>query len=336
MAFVPLPEFTLFAFSAFVDVLRIAADEADHSRQIHCRWTVLGPDKTPIRSSCGVEIRPWESFCEPIDFDYIVVVGGLIRGHKQVDHRILDYLRLADQCGTSFVGVCTGSFALARAGLMQGYRCCVHWYHLPDFISEFPDHAVVADNVYIVDRNRITCAGGQSSIDVAAYLVEQHCGRKLARKAMTGLVMEMARSPKQPQPHSETSWFQRTNDNLIQRAILLMDQAVNQRVSVCNFASDLCVSTSTLERAFAKVLNISPAKFFRLLRLAHGHWEVMHTTAPIINIAADFGFSDASHFTQIYRKYYGLLPSEARQKTKRGGLLKQNTRQDQIRPLVPA
>lgn len=318
VAFLLLPEFTLFAFSAFIDTLRLAADEADLSRQIHCRWTIMGIDESPVTSSCGVKIFPWDRLRNPAEFDYVVVVGGLLRGHKRIDRRVLDYLRLAGSCGTAFVGICTGSFALTRAGLMNGYRCCVHWYHLRDFINAFPRQAVETDNVYVIDRNRITCAGGQGSVDVANYLVEKHCGRKLARKVTAALVMEVTRGPKQPQPHAETNWFQKISDALVQRAILLMDQSVNQRLSSAALAADLCVSTSTLERAFINSVNVSPAAFFRLLRLAHGHWDVLHTNKPIGNIAGEFGFADASHFTVTYQKYYGSLPSAVRRMAKKG------------------
>src|SRR5580658_5748608 len=93
VAFLLLPDFTLSTFAGFVDVLRIAADEADGSRQLHCRWTILGADRTPVRSSCGVEITPWESIRDPLDTDYTIVVGGLLRGHARIDKRIMSYLR---------------------------------------------------------------------------------------------------------------------------------------------------------------------------------------------------------------------------------------------------
>src|ERR1700722_12333050 len=88
VAFLLLPDFTLSTFAGLVDALRIAADEADGSRQLHCRWTILGPDRAPVRASCGVEIAPWESFGDPGDFDYTMVVGGLVRGSERIDRRV--------------------------------------------------------------------------------------------------------------------------------------------------------------------------------------------------------------------------------------------------------
>jgi len=122
VAFVLLPDFTLSTFSGFVDALRIAADEADRSRQLHCRWTLLGVDHAPVRSSCGVVITPWETFGDPLAFDYTVVVGGLVRGHERIDKRILSYLRQVDESRGSLVGVCTGSLCAGPCGSDERIR----------------------------------------------------------------------------------------------------------------------------------------------------------------------------------------------------------------------
>lgn len=313
VAFVLLPEFTLSTFSGFVDALRIASDEVDRSRQLHCRWMVLGPDRKAVRSSCGVEIAPWAAFSDPTEYDYTVVVGGLVRGHRRIDQRILNYLRVVDERGGSLIGVCTGSFALAHAGLMKGYRCCVHWHHLKEFINEFPDHRVEGQSVFVIDGKRITCAGGQSAVDVAVHLVERHCGRSLALKVTSGMVLEAARGPKHPQPRPETKWFHEIGNSLVQRAILLMDQqSPAQPVRLGSIAARLGVSMRTLVRAFQQTFELSPSLFLRALRLAHSRWEVLHTNKSIGWIASDFGFADPSHFTRLFRRYYGVTPQAAR------------------------
>lgn len=313
VAFLLLPDFTLSTLATFVDALRIAADKADGSRQLHCSWTILGPEQLPVRSSCGIQIAPWALFGNSDDFDYTIVVGGLLRGHARIDTRILSYLRQVDARGGALVGVCTGSFALARAGLMKNYRCCVHWHHLQEFTEEFPDHRVQADVVYLVDGRRITCAGGQSTIDVAVHLVERHCGRSMALKVISGMVVAAARGPKHPQPHPESKWFSEIKSGLVQRAILLMEQQPQgQPVVMLEIAARLGVSIRTLARAFEKSFNLSPSAFFRALRMTHGRWELLNTEKSIGCIALDYGFSDASHFTRLFRKYYGVTPAAAR------------------------
>ena len=76
IGFVLVPGFNILPFAGFMDTLRHAADESDHSQQVHCKWKILGPSMEPIPSSCGITIPPWEVYGDPTEFDYIVVVGG--------------------------------------------------------------------------------------------------------------------------------------------------------------------------------------------------------------------------------------------------------------------
>ncbi len=73
-----LPNFTLTAFSGFVDMLRLSADDGDYSKPVRCAWSVIGETLAPVRASCGIQITPWETFDAAEPFDYVVVVGGLL------------------------------------------------------------------------------------------------------------------------------------------------------------------------------------------------------------------------------------------------------------------
>ena len=170
-----LPRFTLLAFSAFIDAIRIASDIGDRSQPRHCSWTLVGPNTHPVTSSCGAAISHWESFGDPARFDYVVVVGGLLRDEDS-DPRLLDYLRQAAAAGVQIIGICTGVFAMAEAGVMAGHRCCVHGYHAADFNERFPLVQSVSDQIFVVDRDRITCAGGVAAIDLVGHLLERDCG----------------------------------------------------------------------------------------------------------------------------------------------------------------
>jgi putative intracellular protease/amidase len=177
VGFILAPEFTLSAFSNFVDVLRLAADEGDFSRQIRCKWKILSHDSRPILSSSGLEVIPTAGLEDPQHFDYIVVVGGLLHAGKKISPQISAYLKQADEAGVTLIGVCTGSFILARAGLMHGYHSCVSWFHYHHFEQEFPKHPVSSDELFNIDGKRMTCAGGAGVMHLAAHLIEKHCGK---------------------------------------------------------------------------------------------------------------------------------------------------------------
>ena len=167
IGFVLTSRFTLCAFANFVDVLRLAADEGDRSRPIRCHWQVLSATGDPVRSSCGVSVQPDAGLGDPARFDYIVVVGGLIDEIARLNPAYVAFLQRASSAGVPLVGVCTGAFVLHAAGLMDGYKCCVSWFHRADFLESFDGLAPVSDQIFVVDRDRITCSGGASSAHLA-------------------------------------------------------------------------------------------------------------------------------------------------------------------------
>ncbi len=319
VGFVLLPEFTLLAFSAFVDALRLGADEWDFGRRIHCTWTVMGPDLKAVRASCGVEIAPWERFCPPRQLDYIVVVGGLLRGHERIDPAIYDYLRRAAAENVSLVGVCTGSFALARAGTMARRRACVHWYHVGDFEREFPGLHAVSDELFVIDRDRITCAGGAGAADLAVHLIERHCGRDRALKSLRHMMFDHQRDRRHPQPRDEESATPAARSAVVRRAVLLIEQNLGRRLVLGELAAQLCVSERHLERLFRQDLDTTPMQLLRLKRLDHGHWLLLNTGWSLADIAAECGFDDPSHFVRSFRRHFGVPPGQLRRQARANG-----------------
>lgn len=306
-----LPNFTLMAFAGFVEALRLAADDGDGSRQINCQWTIIGPDLTPVRSSCGVDVTPWETFPDPARFDYVVVVGGLLHAGPDTPPEMAKYLKRAASASVRLIGLCTGVFLLIRAGLMKGKRCCVSWYHYQDLVDEFPDVEPIADQLFVTDGNRITCAGGAGAVDLAAWLIERHCGRAWAQKSLRILVIDRARAPNssQPQPPS----MKATRNERVRRAILLMEQHLGDPLSVEEIARRVNISKRQLERIFRQELGKSPHEVALELRLNYGQWLLLRTNRPITDIAAECGFADSSHFSRAYRNAFAETPSSARQ-----------------------
>lgn len=306
--------FTLTAFATFIDALRLAADDGDGSRPIRCRWTIMGSRPEPARSSCGVEVLRREPLRDPRGFDYIVVVGGLLHAGPQLDEESVAYLKTAAAQGVSLVGVCTGSFVLARIGLMEKRRCCVSWFHHRDFLEEFPDLEPVADQLYVVDRDRITCSGGAGVADLAAHLIERHLGRAAAQKTLHILQIDRARPAGQSQPQPPAGRdipCDRPNDR-VRRAMLLMEQHINDPLSVEEIARRLNVSTRQFERLFGLATGMSPVTFYKALRLRYGFWLLRNTGRSVTAIAMEAGFADCAHFSRQFRALFGVPPSAAR------------------------
>ena len=310
VGFILVKRFTLCAFANFVDVLRLAADEGDRSRPVHCNWAVISPDMTAIASSCGVSIQPQERYGDPKRFDYIVVVGGLLGDLADGDARIDSFLRLASASGIPLVGLCTGPFVLHRAGLMNGYRCCVSWFHHNDFLEAFDGLRPVSDRIFVVDRDRLTCSGGASTAHLAAYLVERHVGRAQAMKSLHIMMIDGAEVGETPQPGMPLGL--ESDDPIVKRVLLFMQLHLDAPVTVSRMARLLGLDKRRIERRFRAVFGQSPAEIYTQLRLGQARYLLEHTQRPIASIAAECGFCDSSHLGRSFRQKYGLSPAKHR------------------------
>ena len=312
VGFVLLHRFTLLPFAAFVDCLRLAADEGDRSRQLRCHWTFMTSDGEDAVSSCGAVISPCLPPRDPTEFDYIVVIGGVQSEHDRTDTTALAYLRQAANAGVPLVGLCTGVFALIQAGLMKGRRCCVSWYHHRDMVQRFPAIQRVADRLYIDDGDRLTCAGGAAAADLAAYLIERHLGKAWAMKSLNIMLLDEARKSAHPQPQPVV--FGKIEDRLVRRAITVLEQHLGEAISMAALAERVGTSRRNLERRFQEILGMGPQKFARDLRLRYGLWLLHYTGKSITEIGERCGFADTAHFSRHFRSAFGIPPSEMRKR----------------------
>lgn len=309
VGFVLCADFTLVAFSAFVDTLRLAADEGDRSRPIHCRWDVLSHDLDTIRSSAGIEVKPTRVFGDPADFDYIVTVGGLLHGQRSTRQQA-DFLRKAAALGVPLVGLCTGSFVLARLGLMEGVRCCVSWYHHEAFTAEFPDVPSTSEALYVVENDRLTCAGGTSVVHLASHIIESFGGKSRAEKALRILIENDIQPDTALQP--APLYSDRAKDARIRRAMLLIERNIENPISCEFIARQSHLSVRQLERLFKTELGISPTAYAERLRMARAHDLLANSREPLHQIAIRCGYKNHSHFSMRFKMAYGISPSALR------------------------
>ena len=317
IGFVLVPDFTLIAFTGFVEVLRHAADEGDQSEQKHCTWTIMGETPDPIKSSSGVEVIPWNTFTSPSNFDYIVIVGGRLPEQGVFDAGILNYLKWAQGEDVPIIGLCTGSFYMAEAGLMHGKKSCVHWYHFHEFIDLFPDLIPVTDEIFIEDQNMITCPGGSSVTDLALHVIERHLGKERSVKCLNHLLLDWDRLK-----HHYKLPFNRElstiSDPRVRKAVFFMEQNMAEPLTVARIADHVHVSSRQIERLFKIHLEMPPLAYFRHIRLVFGKWLLSSSSKSVTEIAYDCGFSDASHFSRWFKQEFSITPIALRRNLEMG------------------
>lgn len=311
VAFTLLPGFTMIAFAGFIDALRLASDVGDRSRPKHARWTLVGKDTHPVTSSCGAAIAHTSTFHDSADYDCIVVVGGIIRDDDYYHPELLNFIRSAAAGNRMIVGLCTGVFALAKAGVLDGHECCVHGYHIQEFQERFPQISTVVNQIFVEDRNRLTCAGGASSIDAAGHLIERYFGKARARKFLPHMLVDELRIASHPQLSYLADFFE-VHDERVRIAVFLMQLNISAPTPITVIAKAIGIQQRQLERAFRNQLGVSPSQFYRRMRLDRAKWYLVHTGWTITKVAVECGFADASHLTRSFKDEFGELPSECR------------------------
>lgn len=309
------PDFTLTPLALFTDCLRHAADEADFSRQVYCQWKLLSHTEAAITSSCGYKLEPQGLLDDPTGYDYIAIVGGLIHSREQVPREILEYLQLAQSKEVPLLGICTGSFVLAEAGLLHNKRCAVH-FSLEQIMQErYPDVLPVSGVPLVHDGDITTSPGGMTAIHLAQELVLRHCGAARATKVQQYLMhsedqsgFDMAHLT----PMEEMALS--CSDRKVVQAVALMRQRMYEHMSIAQLAEQLGTTERQLSRSFRKQLDTTPAFFWRDIRLTQAHWMVMNTDRSVAQIAYECGFSDSTHFGKHFKKKYSQTPAHMRKR----------------------
>lgn len=305
------PRFPLLSLAGLCDALRHAADLGDQSRQVRCSWTVLSADGQPVTSSCGVEVAAQDAAQSDADFDYVAVIGGLLPFMKSADARGQRFLKTAAGRGVPLIGICTGSFALARHGFMEGRMACVHPFHVSDWKEAFPALAFTTNCDYVIDGDRITCAGGISIIELATELIRLHCGPDRAAKVVHQMTVTQKSAISHVARRRALGYATADNDKLRQ-AIVLMEKNITTPLEIAVIARIVESSSRQLERVFLAETGSSPSEFYRSSRLKYGRWLLASTDSPVSSIAYECGFADASHFIRHFQQLYGVSPGKLR------------------------
>ncbi len=299
-------QFPLIPFSCLVDCMRTANRYADGQAY---RWHLVSPDGVPVLSSSGVQVAVEGSLQDVGACDQVLLIAT---NHSQYfdDERTLRKLEALDRKGIMLGSASSGSFVLARAGLLDGYRCTIHWENLPVFQELYP-HLEITRNIYEIDRRRATCSGGTAALDMMLNLVEMDCGHEVTRRISQMYQHDRLRTPDDQQRMEGKYDLVRLSPKLAQ-AIDLMQNNIEDPLSPQEVALHVGVSLRQLERLFKKYRDTTPQRYYLRLRLENARQLLLYTSRSGLDVAIASGFSSHSHFIKSYRDVYGRTPREER------------------------
>jgi transcriptional regulator GlxA family with amidase domain len=304
--FLLLENFTLIAFAGAIEPLRIANRMA--GRTLY-EWSVVTEKGGPVAASNGVVVEADAGLGELGRDAVILVVGGLdVR--RAITRSVLTWLRREARRGQAIGALCTGAQVIAQAGLLDGRRCTIHWENRDSFEEDFPD-IELTQNVYVIDRDRYTAAGGAASTDLMLNLIARRHGAELANLVADQMIHTAIRSDRDEQRLSIPTRIGVRHPKLA-AVIASMERRIEEPVSPVLLARDVGMSTRQLERLFRRYLGRSPKRYYMELRLAKARNLLMQTDMSVINVALACGFTSPSHFSKCYRTLYKTTPYRER------------------------
>ncbi len=310
--FLLINDFTLISMSSAVESLRMANRIA--GKRIY-RWRTISETGEDVAASDGLSVNAEYGIDDPDVFnnlDAIIVCGG-----RRVENRttvpVLRWLKKASNVGVTLGAVCTGSYVLAKAGLLDGYRCSVHWENIAAVIDLFP-RVVVSRSVYTIDRDRFTSSGGTAPVDMMLYLVQRQCGSAVSTGVAEQFVHERVRvsSDRQRVPLRHTVGNQSGNLTI---AVELMEANIGEPITQSEIASLVGLSGRQLQRLFQRYLTCTPSRHYLQIRLMRARELLHQTSLSLVEIASQTGFISSSHFSKSYKELYNYSPSEERRRS---------------------
>jgi len=297
-------DFTLVSLSTAIDALRVANRVA--GRQLYA-WYLI--------SSVSLNVDHSTANFPAIDMLY--VCGGM-RVQHAANPMTLGWLRkVSERKNMIMGGICTGPYLLARAGLLDGYRCTIHWENVASAREEFPN-LVLSNAVFEIDRNRHTCAGGVAPMDMMLQLLKDSFGTELSNQVSDLMVCDRVREQRDKQ---RTPLKHRVGHSQPRLAdtVSLMEANIEEPMTLVELAHHIGVSVRQLERLFKKYLNCTPNRYYLELRLERAKQLLLQTSMSVADIALACGFVSSPHFSKCYKDVYQLAPRDERRKA--SGLL---------------
>jgi transcriptional regulator GlxA family with amidase domain len=304
--FLLLENFTLIAFAGAIEPLRLANRMAE--RRLY-DWRVVTGDAGPVTASNGVVLQADGGLDDLPREATILVVGGL-SVKAAITRPVLTWLRREARRGLAVGALCTGAQVIAEAGLLEGRRCTIHWENRDSFEEDFPE-IDLTQNIYVIDRDRYTAAGGAASTDLMLKLIARSHGTELANLVADQLIHTTLRSDRDAQRLSIPTRIGVRHPRLA-TVVHRMEANIEEPISPATLAQDAGMSTRQLERLFRRYLNRSPKRYYMELRLGKARNLLLQTDMSVINVALACGFASPSHFSKCYRALYRTTPYRER------------------------
>jgi transcriptional regulator GlxA family with amidase domain len=276
------------------------------------RLTIASVDGRDVTTSIGTRLGVTNAISSIESADTVIVAGSDDLPRRAIDPELVAAITSVAGRTRRLASVCTGSFILAQAGLLNGRRATTHWHDARLFARAFPDITVEPDAIFVRDGDVFTSAGISAGIDLALALVELDHGTDLVRDVARWLVVYLKRAGGQSQfsvlveadPPPQSALRKATD-------AISADPAANHEVKT--LAAQASLSTRQLTRLFQSELGTTPARYVEMVRVdaARAALDAGHTVAETARVA---GFGSAESLRRVFVNRLGVSPKAYRER----------------------
>jgi transcriptional regulator GlxA family with amidase domain len=274
-------------------------------------FTIATADPGPVRTSLGFTMTIADGLEAAADADLVAVPAHEITG---IDPRYLQVIRDAEARGAWVLSVCSGAFALAAAGILEGRRATTHWMHTDRLARMYPNTAVDADVLFVEDRRVVTSAGTAAGIDAALHIVRKEHGAAATNVIARRMVVPPQRDGGQSQ-YIDTPVAECTSDSFSVVAQWMLENLAHD-LTIDQLARKALMSSRTFARRFRAEMGTTPAAWLNRQRIIRAQQLLEQTSYGLESIAQQTGFGTAAvmrhHFLKVlqttptaYRRAFG-------------------------------
>src|SRR5277367_1773016 len=305
-AFLTLPNYSLIAVANALESLRMANRLVGN--QVY-EWSVISMDGAPTEASSGLSLSPTAPLDKLGSVDILFVCGG-INVREAVSAPLLTALRRLADRRVPLGALCTGGYALAKAGLLDNFSATIHWENLSALREEFP-RVRISDQLFTIDRDRFTCSGGTAPLDLMLNLIQARLGPRISQLVSEQFIVDRVRKDTDRQYIPLRAQVGVSHRGLI-RVAQLMEENIEKPLSLEKIAKSTGLSRRQIERLFKRDLNCVPKHYYLEMRLRRARELLLQTAMPIMDITTACGFQSPPHFSKCYRMKFGYPPSAER------------------------
>ncbi|MCU1424422.1 MAG: helix-turn-helix protein [Microbacteriaceae bacterium] len=270
-------------------------------------FTIVTADPGPVQTSLGFDMMIENGLDAAASADLIAVPAHRI---EQVDERYLDVIRAAEARGAWVLSVCSGAFALAQAGILDGRRATTHWMHTDRLAAEFPATSVDPDVLFVRDGTVVTSAGTAAGIDAALHIVRTELGA-----AATNVIARRMVVPPQ-RDGGQSQYIQSPVQPICADSFALvadwMLENLDKDLTVDQLARKALMSSRTFARRFRADMGTTPSAWLNRQRIIRAQQLLEETESSLESIAQGTGFGTASVMRHHFLKVLQTTPTAYR------------------------